>query len=71
LRCKISFKEESYITLKISKFLQILGILNNVFKQSLVQRQYQLYGCEMWTLKQMDIRRIKTAEMKFMKCTSG
>jgi len=30
-----------------------------------------LYGCEIWTLKQRDIRRIKTAEMKFMKHTAG
>jgi hypothetical protein len=25
------------------------------------------YGCEFWTLKQRDIRRLKTAEMKFMR----
>jgi hypothetical protein len=30
-----------------------------------------LYGCEIWTLKQRDIRRLKTAEMEFMRCTTG
>jgi hypothetical protein len=30
-----------------------------------------LYGCENWTLKQMDIRRLKAAEMKFMKPGAG
>jgi hypothetical protein len=27
------------------------------------------HGCEMWTLKQIYIKRVKTAEMKFMGCT--
>jgi hypothetical protein len=30
-----------------------------------------LYGCEIWTLKQRDIRRLKSAEMKCMRCTAG
>jgi len=30
-----------------------------------------LYGCEIWTLKQRDLRRLKTAEMKFMICIAG
>jgi hypothetical protein len=54
-----------------------LGILNNVFKPNLVQRQSQLkaynilavpsllYGCEVWALKQRDIKRLKTTEKKF------
>jgi len=27
-----------------------------------------LYGCEIWTLKQWVISRLKAAEMKFMRC---
>jgi hypothetical protein len=61
-----------------NKFLQILGILNIVLKQNLVKRQPQvnvynilatallLYGCEVGALKQRDIRKLKTAETKFM-----
>jgi len=56
-----------------------LGNLNNVLKRNLIQRQSQLkvcnilaiplllYGCEMWTVTQRDIRRLQTAEMKFMR----
>jgi hypothetical protein len=30
-----------------------------------------LCGCEIWTLKQRDVRRLKAAEIKFMRCTAG
>jgi hypothetical protein len=30
-----------------------------------------LYGCEIWTLKQRDIRKLKKAEVKFMRHTAG
>jgi hypothetical protein len=30
-----------------------------------------LYGCKIWTLKQRDVRRLKTEEMKFMRNTAG
>jgi len=30
-----------------------------------------LHDCEMWTLKQWDLRRLKTAEVKFMRHTVG
>jgi len=36
---KISYEEEKDITSKTSKFLQILGIVNNILKPNLVQRQ--------------------------------
>jgi hypothetical protein len=39
LGCKISCVEEKGITSKIKMFLQILGILNNVLKPYIVQRQ--------------------------------
>jgi len=53
----------------MSKFLQILAILNNILEPNVVQRQSPfkvysilavpslLYDCDMWTLKQRDIRR--------------
>jgi hypothetical protein len=30
-----------------------------------------LYECKTWILKQRDVRRLKTAEMKFMRRTTG
>jgi len=30
-----------------------------------------MYGCEVWTLKRRDVRRLKTADMTFMKHTAG
>jgi hypothetical protein len=30
-----------------------------------------LYGCEKWSLKHRDIRRLRTAEMKFMRLIEG
>jgi len=66
-----------------NKFSQFLRILNNILKENLVRKQsrfkvynivaipWLLYGCEIWTLKQRDIRRLKTAEKKFMRRTAG
>jgi hypothetical protein len=60
-----------------------LRILNNVLKSNLVQSKSQLkvynvlanpsllYGCELLTLKQRDIRRLKAAGMKFIRGTAG
>jgi len=56
--------------LKISKFSQILWIVNNVLKADLkdgfdyFSYAIILYGCEMWTQKQRDITRLKTAQME-------
>jgi hypothetical protein len=38
LGCNISQNETHVVTSKVSKFLQILGILNNVLNSSLGQR---------------------------------
>jgi hypothetical protein len=38
LGCNISYQEEKDIYSKITKFLQILGLLNNTLKPNLVQR---------------------------------
>jgi hypothetical protein len=62
---------------------EIFGILNNVLNQNSVQKQSSLkvyyifatpsllQGSEIWTSKQRDERRLKTAEMKFVTCTRG
>jgi len=38
INCKISYKNENYIQQKHSKFAQILGILNNTSKPTLVPK---------------------------------
>jgi hypothetical protein len=59
---------------KIINFLQILGLLNNTFKLNLVQKSTRLklyktlalptlsYGSEIWTIKQCDKNRLRTAK---------
>jgi hypothetical protein len=42
LGCNISYQEERDIHSKITKFLQILGLLNNTLKPNLVQRSKRL-----------------------------
>jgi hypothetical protein len=63
LGCNISYQEEKYTHVKITKFLQILRLLNNTLKPNLVQRSTRLklyktlalhtllYGSENWAIK--------------------
>jgi hypothetical protein len=64
LGCNISYQNETDIHSKITKFLQILGLLNNTLKPNLIQstrlKLYKilalptlLYGSEIWTLETM------------------
>jgi hypothetical protein len=78
---KISYQEEKDIHSKITNFLQILGLLNNTLKPNVVQistrlKLYKilalptlLYGSEIWTIKQCDKNRLRTAEMKYLRRT--
>ena len=64
---------------KLAKFAQILGILNNTFKPNLVKKSSTikvynalslhilLYGSEIWTLRQKDIKRLASIEMTFFR----
>ena len=66
LGCEISYENEKDIQQTVTKFAQILGILNNTFKPNLVQKSSRiktynalalpilLYGSEIWTLSKMD-----------------
>jgi hypothetical protein len=66
-----------------SQNLQILGFLNNTLKPNLAQRSTRLqlyktlalptllYGSEIWTIKQCDKNRLRTAEMKYLRRTAG
>jgi hypothetical protein len=68
--------------LKISKFVKTIGVINQVFKPSLVQHTrlniYRIlerlvlsYGSEAWTIRKADEKRLQAAEMKFMGKTAG
>jgi hypothetical protein len=66
LGCEISYEYEKDFQQEVAKFAQILGILNNTFKPTLVQKSLRikvynalslpilLYGSEIWTLGQKD-----------------
>jgi hypothetical protein len=68
---------------KISKFVKTIGVINQVFKRSLVQQRTRLnmyrtlarpvliYGSEAWTIRKADDKRLEAAEMKFMRKTAG
>jgi hypothetical protein len=76
-------REEKCITSKISAFLTFGNCehcIETKFNPETVSTEKcvtffavpsLLYGSEFWVLKQSDIRRIKTAEMKFMRDTAG
>jgi hypothetical protein len=60
-----------------------MGLLNNTLKPNLLQRSTRLklyktlvlpillYGSEIWTVKQCDKNRLRTAEMKYLRQTAG
>jgi hypothetical protein len=76
LGCNISYQEEKGIYSRVTKFLQILGLLNNTLIPNLIQRSTRLklykilalptllYDSEIRTIKRCDKNRLRTAEMK-------
>jgi hypothetical protein len=82
LGCSLSYERAKDVTTKVSKFLQITGIINQVLNPSKLQRQTRLriyntlaipillYGSEAWTLKEQDKSRITAAEMKLLRKTA-
>ena len=68
-----------YITVKISKFLQITGLTKRTLKPPQVQKHNKLiifttlalptllYRCETWAIREEDKSRITSAERKFMR----
>jgi hypothetical protein len=82
LGCILSYEQENDVSNKLPKFLQIIGIINQVLKPSKVQKQTRLriyntlaittllHSSETWTLKELDKSRITAAEMKFLRKTA-
>jgi hypothetical protein len=68
---------------EISKFVKTIGVINQVFKPSLVQQHTRLniyrtlarpvliYGSEARTIRKADEKRQQASEMKFTKKTAG
>jgi len=70
------------ITVKISKFLQVTGIINRTLRPSQIQKHSRLkicntlalptllYNSETWAIREQDKSRIMSAEMKFVRRTA-
>ena len=79
----ISYEKELDIDNKLHNYLEITGILNNIFRPQKTLKKTRiklyntlalpvlLYGSETWTLKARDARRITATEMKYMRRTAG
>jgi hypothetical protein len=83
LGCHVSYEGENDMQDKITKFLKILGLLNNVLKPNQIHKTTRLkvyntlavptliYGSGMWTLIKQDKTRLTTSEMKCLRKTAG
>jgi len=79
LDCSISYQNENDFTLKISKFLQIMGIIHRILKPSYIHKCTRLkiyntlavptalYRCENLAIKEQDKYRVISVEMDFMR----
>jgi hypothetical protein len=69
--------------MKITNFLNITGIINQIFKPNLVSKYTRMkiykilarpaltYGSELWTIQSNDRKRLISAEMRFIRRTLG
>jgi hypothetical protein len=79
----ISYEGEKDLNIKTANFVRVLGIINKMFKPSLVSRHTRIriyktlarpvlsYGSEAWTIRRIDDRRLISAEMRFLRRTAG
>jgi hypothetical protein len=71
------------LNIKAANFVRVLGIINQIFKPSLVSRhtrthiyktlarQILSYGSEAWTIRRIDERRLISVEMCFLRRNAG
>jgi hypothetical protein len=83
LRYNISYEGENDLNIIAANFVKVLGIINHVFKPSLVSRHARIriyktlarpvlsYGSEAWTVRRTDEKRLISAEMRFLRTTAG
>jgi hypothetical protein len=79
----ISYEGEKDLNIKAANFVKVLGIINQIFKPSLVSRHTRIciyktlarpvlsYGSEAWTIRRADEKRLISAEMHFLRRTAG
>jgi hypothetical protein len=79
LGCSFSYQNETDITVNVSEFLQVTGIMNRTLKPSQVQKHTRLeicntlalpallYRCKMWAIGEQNKFRIMSVEMKFIR----
>jgi hypothetical protein len=71
------------LNIKVANFVRLLGIINQIFKPSLISRHTGIriyktlarpvlsYGSEAWTVRRTDERRLISTEMRFLRRTAG
>jgi hypothetical protein len=65
------------LNVKFAYFVKVLGIINQIFKPSLVSRHTRiriyktLARSEAWTIRRTDEKRLIPAEMRFLRRTAG
>jgi hypothetical protein len=79
----IFYRTEVDIDNKLSIYLKITGIMNNMFRPqktlkktrlklySTLALTHLLYSCQIWAIKAGDTRKITAAEMKYMRKVAG
>jgi hypothetical protein len=79
----LSYEGEKDLNIKAVNFVKVLGIINQIFKPTLVSRHTRIriyktlarpvlsYGSEAWTIRIIDKRRIISAGMRFLRRTAG
>jgi hypothetical protein len=79
----IPYEGEKDLNIKAANFMKVLGIINQIFKPSLVSRHTRIciyktlatpvlsHGSKAWTLRRTDERRLISAEMCFLRRTAG
>jgi hypothetical protein len=83
LKKYISYEGEKDLDIKAANFVRVLGIINQIFKPSLVSSHTRIrvyktlarpvlsYGSETWTVRRTDERRLISAEMRLLRKTAG
>jgi hypothetical protein len=79
----LSYTDDKDMAIKISKFVKVTSLINQVFRPYQEQRHTMLrvyktlagpvlaFGSEAWTIRKADDRRLTTDEMRFMRRTAG
>jgi hypothetical protein len=79
----IFYEGEKDFYIKVANFVKVLGIINQIFKPSLVSRRTRIciyktlarpvlsYGSEAWTIRRIDEKRLISSEMSFLSRTTG